>query len=186
MRGYRAFAGPKDHHQIVVRLVAGVGRGPVMQDVRVGILGQVVPGVDHVSRPCLDNGEVPAGQVPVVGDRRFGPGRADHVGQLGPDEIEIIVSVGVQVETVAQQDHTHHGAIVVDHGNLVAVPAVPEDVERVVPCADVLGNDVRPPGDARVVDGVRHGVAPLQVVEGIGEVRPHLADVRDVAVVQRS
>ena len=41
------------------------------------------------------------------------------------------------------------------------------------------------PGDAGRVDRVGHGVLPLAVVERVGEVRPGLRDVRDVAVVER-
>ena len=49
----------------------------------------------------------------------------------------------------------------------------------------VLGHLVLPPGDARGVDRVRHRVLPPPVVERVGEVRPGLGDVRDVAVVER-
>ncbi len=48
-----------------------------------------------------------------------------------------------------------------------------------------VGHLVVPPADAGGVDGVRHGVAPVLVVPGVGEARPDVVDVRDVAVVQR-
>ena len=60
------------------------------------------------------------------------------------------------------------------------------DVVRILQRADVGGHLVVPPADSGGVDGVRHGVAPLLVVPGVGEGRPHVLDVRDVGVVQRS
>ena len=59
------------------------------------------------------------------------------------------------------------------------------DVVRILQRADIGGHLVGPPTDSGGVDGVRHGVAPLLVVPGVGEARPHVLDVGDVGVVQR-
>ena len=91
----------------------------------------------------------------------------------------------MSVLPVAQQHHRHRGVPVVDHRGLVLVLRIPQRVIGIRQCGDVLGHLVVTPADAGGVDGVGHGEPPLLVVPRVGEDGPDIADVRDVAVIER-
>ena len=93
---------------------------------------------------------------------------------------------GVQVEdAVLHQPQADALAVVVEDRHPALVLGLPRHGPRVGHRVRVLVHQVLTPGDARGVDRVRHRVLPVLVIEGVGVVRPGLADVRDVGVVQR-
>ena len=84
-----------------------------------------------------------------------------------------------------RSNHRHRGVPVVDDGGLALVLRIPQHVIGVAHLRDVGLHLVVTPTDAGGVDRVGDAVAPVLVVPGVGEGRPHILDVGDVAVVQR-
>ena len=186
MRQHGVVAALEHHHQVVVDQALAVLGEPVAQHVDRLPLRQVVLGVDHVTGPHLGDPELPRGQVVVHRDRHLGLGRVAQVRETLLDDVEVLGLVGVDVgQAGAQRDHRHRGVPVVDDRGLAVVRRVPEAVVRVRQCRDVVGDQVGAPADAGRVDAVGDRVARLPVVPGALERRPHVAEVAEVAVVER-
>ena len=88
-------------------------------------------------------------------------------------------------EAVLQQAQADALASIVEQRHLAAILALPRERPRVGHSLRAVLDEVLPPGDPRGVDRVRHRVPPALVVEGVGELRPGLVDVWEVAVVER-
>ena len=115
-----------------------------------------------------------------------------HVGQVGqvleglPGRRDLVRVRGVEIEVaVLHQPEADRLPRVVEYRDPVLVLGLPGHRPRIRHRVRVLVDVVLTPGDAGRVDRVGHRVLPLAVVEGVGEVRPRLRDVRDVAVVER-
>ena len=128
----------------------------------------------------------PAGRSLYIVMVTFGEVAATICGQRVADLLQIVGRGRVDVgDAELQQHHRHRGVPVVDDGGLVLVGRIPQRLIGILQRADVGGHLIGPPADAGRVDGVGHAVLPVLVVPGVGEERPDVLDVRDVAVVER-
>ena len=115
-----------------------------------------------------------------------------HVDQAGQllqrlaGQIDLAAACRVQVEEpVLHQAEADPFPVVIQDRDLALVFGLPGHRPGVLHRVRVLVHQIFAPGHARGVDRVRDGVLPVLVVERIGEVRPGLGNVRQVAVVQR-
>ena len=184
---HRVLAAAQCHQHVVVDHALAVRREPVPEDFRAGALGQVGLRIDDVARPHLRETHLSGGKVVVHRDGDLRRGGLHQRLELLTDHLQVGFRGGVDVrDALLQKHHGHRGVEVVDDGRLALVLRIPQRLIRILQRADIGGHLVGPPTDSGGVDGVRHGVAPLLVVPGVGEARPHVLDVGDVGVVQRS
>ncbi len=185
--GEHRVARPLQHdHRVVVHRTAPVGGEPVADHVDVDALGHVGGRGGHVTGPGAGDPGLAGRDVGVVGLRDPQVHQRAEVLQGLPRQGDLLVVRGVQVEdAVLHQAQADALAVVVEDRDPAPVLGLPRHRPRVLHRVRVLVHQVLTPGDPGRVDRVRDRVLPALVVEGIGVIRPGLADVRDVGVVQR-
>ena len=171
---------------VVGHRAAAVGGEPVADRLDRHALGHVVRGGGHVTGPGRVNPGLAVRDLGVVVVVDVHVGQAGQVLQGPPGLGDLAPVGGVEVEdAVLHQPQADALAVVVEDGHLALVLGLPRHGPRVPHRVRVLVHEVLTPGNAGGVDRVRDGVLPAAVVERVGEVRPGLVHVRDVAVVQR-